>query len=63
MYPWEDALERWQRVDRRKREYRIFSSVQSMDAMGNVTTLESGPEQPQENVPVPVGNQPIVPAI
>jgi hypothetical protein len=31
--------------------------------MGNVTTLESGPEQPQENVPVPVGNQPIVPAI
>jgi hypothetical protein len=32
-----------------------------MDAMGNVTTLESGPEQPQENVPIPVdGNKTLV---
>lgn len=61
MYGWTDALARWRRADRRRREYRIFSTVQSMDAMGNVTTLESGPEQPQENVPIPVdGNKTLV---
>jgi hypothetical protein len=63
MYDWQTALARWERVDRRRREWRSFSSMQSMDAMGNITTLETGPEQPQDRVPLPIGNQPIVPAV
>jgi hypothetical protein len=60
---WPTAVSRWERVDRRRREWRSFSSRQSMDAWGNITTLESGPEQPQDRVPVPIGSQPIVPAV
>jgi hypothetical protein len=51
MYPWGDAVARWERVDGRRREWRSFSAVLTMDAAGNVTVVERGPESPQESVP------------
>jgi hypothetical protein len=46
MYPWADALQRWQRLDRRQRNYGSMQVVQTHDSMGNVVASEASPERP-----------------
>jgi hypothetical protein len=51
MYPWQDACERWQRIDRRQRNYGRMQVVQTHDAMGNVVAEAKSPERPFEFAP------------
>jgi hypothetical protein len=46
MYPWADAVARWERIDRRQRDYGSMQVVQTHDAMGNVVASEASPERP-----------------
>jgi len=51
MYPWQDALERWLRIDRRQRNWGAMEVVQTHDSMGNVIAERRSPETPGEFAP------------
>jgi hypothetical protein len=51
LYGWHDAVQRWQRLDRRQRDYRPMQVVHTHDGLGNVIAEERGPEAPSEFAP------------
>lgn len=50
---WETAVQRWERLDRRQRDYRPMQTVQRFNSMGNVIAEESSPDRPSEFVNAP----------
>jgi hypothetical protein len=52
IYPWGDALERWQRVDRRQRNWGSMEVAQRHDSIGNVIAEQRSPETASEYVNV-----------
>ncbi len=43
MYPWADAVERFERIDRRQRNYGSMQVLQAHDGLGNVIAEERSP--------------------
>jgi hypothetical protein len=55
MYPWRDALERWERVDRRQRPYIHMQVTQTHDSRGNVLSESKSPPVASEFLPALAG--------
>jgi hypothetical protein len=50
LYPWDDAVQRFERIDRRQRRYTSMQVLQAHDALGNVIAEERSPETAGEFV-------------
>jgi hypothetical protein len=50
---WETAVQRWQRIDRRQRNYGSMEVAERRDSMGNVIESEASPQRPFAFVSAP----------
>jgi hypothetical protein len=51
LYSWPDATVRWERLDRRQRNYSSMQTFTTIDPFGSVLKVEKSPETPSEFVP------------
>jgi hypothetical protein len=55
LYGWDDAVARFERLDRRQRDYRPMQVIQSFDSMGNLRGEQRSPETAGEWAPMAAG--------